>query len=80
MRASTIPIAITLTLAPLSALTFDQDEFCAAVTDIAQRINCWANSRACASATGASTYGREDIGFASNGNVTDEVWAEYIKN
>ena len=39
MRASTIPIAITLTLAPLSALTFDQDEFCAAVTDIAQRSN-----------------------------------------
>jgi len=39
VRASTIPIAITLTLAPLSALTFDQDEFCAAVTDIAQRSN-----------------------------------------
>jgi hypothetical protein len=39
VRASTISIAITLTLAPLSALTFDQDEFCAAVTDIAQRSN-----------------------------------------
>ena len=39
MRASTIPIAITLTLAPLSALPFDQDEFCAAVTDIAHRMN-----------------------------------------
>jgi hypothetical protein len=39
MRASTIPVAITLTLAPLPALPFDQDEFCAAVTDIAQRSN-----------------------------------------
>ena len=39
MRASTIPIAITLTLAPLPALPFDQDEFCVAVTDIAQRMN-----------------------------------------
>jgi hypothetical protein len=39
VRASTIPIAITLTLAPLSALPFDQDEFCAAVTDIAHRLN-----------------------------------------
>jgi hypothetical protein len=35
MRASTIPIAITLALAPLPALPFDQDEFCAAITDIA---------------------------------------------
>ena len=33
MRASTIPVAITLTLAPLPALPFDQDEFCVAVTD-----------------------------------------------
>jgi hypothetical protein len=39
MRASTIPIAITLTLAPLPALPFDQDEFCVAVTDIAHRMN-----------------------------------------
>lgn len=39
MRASTIPIAITLTLAPLPALPFNQDEFCAAVTDIAGRMN-----------------------------------------
>jgi hypothetical protein len=39
MRASTIPVAITLTLAPLPALPFDQDEFCVAVTDIAHRIN-----------------------------------------
>jgi hypothetical protein len=39
MRASTIPIAITLALAPLPALPFDQDEFCIAVTDIAHRMN-----------------------------------------
>jgi hypothetical protein len=39
MRASTIPIAITLTLAPLPALPFDQDEFCVAVTAIAHRVN-----------------------------------------
>jgi len=39
MRASTIPVAITLTLAPLPALPFDQDEFCSAVTDIAHRMN-----------------------------------------
>jgi hypothetical protein len=39
MRASTTPVAITLTLAPLPALPFDQDDFCVAVTDIAQRMN-----------------------------------------
>ena len=39
MRARTIPIAITLTLAPLPALPFDQDEFCVAVTDVARRMN-----------------------------------------
>ena len=39
MRASTIPIAITLTLTPAPALPFDQDEFCAAVTDVAGRMN-----------------------------------------
>ena len=39
MRASTIPVAITLSLAPLPALPFDQDEFCVAVTDIAHRMN-----------------------------------------
>ena len=40
MRASTIPIAITLTLVPPPpALPFDQDEFCVAVTDIARRMN-----------------------------------------
>jgi hypothetical protein len=39
MRASTIPIAIALTLVPQPALSFDQDEFCLAVTDIAHRMN-----------------------------------------
>jgi hypothetical protein len=39
MRASVIPIALTLTLAPLPASPFDQHEFCAAVTDIARRMN-----------------------------------------
>ena len=39
MRASTIPLAITLTLAPLPALPFDQDEFCVAVSDIVRHTN-----------------------------------------
>jgi hypothetical protein len=39
MRASTIPIAITLTLIPPPALPFDQDEFCVAITDIVRRMN-----------------------------------------
>ena len=41
MRASTIPIAITLTLTliPPPALPFDQDEFCIAITDIVLRMN-----------------------------------------
>jgi hypothetical protein len=39
MRASTIPIAMTLTLAAPPALPFDQDEFCQAVTDIEARMN-----------------------------------------
>ena len=39
MRACTLPIAITLTLAPPPALAFDHDEFCVAVTDIAERMN-----------------------------------------
>jgi hypothetical protein len=39
MRPSTIPIAITLTLAPQPALAFDQEEFCIAVTDIVHRMN-----------------------------------------
>src|SRR5437764_13808697 len=39
MRAGTIPIAITLTLMPAPAVSFDQDEFCVAVTDVARRMN-----------------------------------------
>jgi hypothetical protein len=39
MRASTIPIAITLMLIPPPALAFEQGEFCVAVTDIARRMN-----------------------------------------
>ena len=39
MRVSTIPVAITLALAPAPALPFDHDEFCAALTDIARRMN-----------------------------------------
>lgn len=39
MRASTIPVAITLTLVAPPALPFDQDEFCLAVTEIAHRMN-----------------------------------------
>jgi hypothetical protein len=36
MRASAIPIAISLSLMAPPALPFDQDEFCLAVTEIAQ--------------------------------------------
>jgi hypothetical protein len=39
MRASTIPIAISIALVPLTAFPFDQEEFCVAVTDIARRMN-----------------------------------------
>ena len=39
MRFSTISIAITFALAPVPALPFDHDEFCAALTDIASRMN-----------------------------------------
>jgi hypothetical protein len=39
MRASTIPIAISIALVPLPAFPFDQEEFCVAVTDIARRMN-----------------------------------------
>jgi hypothetical protein len=39
MRVGTIPIAIILTLMPPPAWAFDHDEFCSAVTDIAQRLN-----------------------------------------
>jgi hypothetical protein len=38
MRASTIS-AIMLTLMPAPALTFDHEEFCVALTDIAHRMN-----------------------------------------
>jgi hypothetical protein len=39
MRASTIAIAVTLTLMPLPVLAFDHDQFCIAITDIARRMN-----------------------------------------
>jgi hypothetical protein len=39
MRVGTIPIVIAIALVPLPAMPFDQDEFCAAVTEIASRIN-----------------------------------------
>jgi hypothetical protein len=39
MRASTISIALTLTLMPAPAVPFDQEEFCVAVTGVAQRMN-----------------------------------------
>jgi hypothetical protein len=39
MRVSTIPIAITLALAPVPALPFDHDQFCTAITDISRRMN-----------------------------------------
>ena len=39
MRASAIPIAITVALMPAPALAFDEDEFCAAVTDVTGRMN-----------------------------------------
>jgi hypothetical protein len=39
MRVNSIPIAITIALAPVPALPFDHNEFCAALTDIASRMN-----------------------------------------
>ena len=39
MRASTLPIAITLALVSQPALPFDQDEFCDSVMEVAQRMN-----------------------------------------
>ena len=39
MRFSTISIAITFALAPVPALPFDHDEFCAALNDVASRMN-----------------------------------------
>jgi len=39
MRAHTLSLALTLTVAPLPAAAFDEDEFCTTVTDIARRVN-----------------------------------------
>jgi hypothetical protein len=39
MRPGRLSIAVTLVLMPLTALGFDQDEFCTTVTEIAQRAN-----------------------------------------
>ena len=39
MRAHTLSIALTLTMAPLPAVAFDEDEFCTTVTEIARRMN-----------------------------------------
>jgi len=39
LRASAIPIVMLITLMPAPVLSFNQDEFCFAVTDIASRMN-----------------------------------------
>ena len=39
MHAHTLSIALTLTMAPLPAVAFDEVEFCTTVTDIARRMN-----------------------------------------
>src|SRR5262245_38671219 len=39
VRASSIPIVLLVSLIPAPALSFNQDEFCFAVTDIASRMN-----------------------------------------
>jgi len=39
MRAAAIPIVMPLVLMPIPALSFDEDEFCIAVTDAARRMN-----------------------------------------
>jgi hypothetical protein len=39
MRAHTLSFALTLTMAPLPAVAFDENEFCTTVTNIARRIN-----------------------------------------
>src|SRR5215831_14043655 len=36
---ATIPIVMPLVLVPIPALSFDEDEFCIAVTDAARRMN-----------------------------------------
>jgi len=43
MGVRTLAIVVALTLVPLQASAFDQDEFCATVTDIAQRMNARAD-------------------------------------
>jgi hypothetical protein len=49
MRASAIPIVMLLTFVPPPALSFSEDEFCFAVTDIARRMNArkgkWLDAR-----------------------------------
>jgi hypothetical protein len=39
VRASAIPIVMLVTLVPPPVLSFNQDEFCLAITDIATRLN-----------------------------------------
>ena len=39
MHAHTLSIALTLTMAPLPAVAFNEDEFCTTVTDIARRMH-----------------------------------------
>src|SRR5262245_17324763 len=39
MRVHTLPIVVALTIAPLPAVAFEEDEFCTTVTDIARRMN-----------------------------------------
>ena len=39
MRAHTLSIALTLTMAPLPGVAFEEDAFCTAITDIAHRVN-----------------------------------------
>jgi hypothetical protein len=39
MHAHTLSIALTLTMAPLPAIAFNEDEFCTTVTDIARRMH-----------------------------------------
>ena len=39
MRASAIPIVMLVTFVPAPVLSFNQDKFCSAITDIATRLN-----------------------------------------
>ena len=43
MHAHTLSIALTLTMAPLPAIAFNEDEFCTTVTDIARRMHARAS-------------------------------------